>query len=212
MNTLIIQYLPSGETSRTRRLRQAFLKHVTGTVVTLDLLQNPPNFMTSDVKAILFKRSYLGESLNADERAVIGKNDHFLSLLRAADRVVFAYPMHNYSMPAIVKAFFDAVIIKGETFDLEGFNYRGLLGGKRALALITSGGVYEEGSDAAELDHCFKLQNILCRFVGFDQSEVISVQGTDMFPPEELEPRFDQAEQAIRDLCAAWYSEDRALV
>lgn len=204
MTTLIIHYLPSGENSRTRRLLQCFQAEVAGPVETLDLLETPPPFITREIKDVLFKRSYLGQTLTDAERVIVARNDRFLNALRAADHVVFAYPMYNYSMPACVKAFFDAVIIKGETFDFEDGAYRGLLTGKRALALITSGGIYEAGTPFADLDCCFKLHKTLCGFVGFDTADVISVQGTDMVPAEALEPRFVEAEQAIRSLCGEW--------
>lgn len=203
MKTLIIHYLPSAENSRTLRLLQAFRANIQGVVRELDLLENQPEFMTPAVKNALFKRSYAGQTLNATEQALVAKNDFFLAELRAADVVVFVYPMHNYGLPAIVKAFFDAVIIKDETFSFEDFTYRGLLTGRRALALITSGGIYEGPEGFSDMDCCFKLHNILCHFVGFDATDVISVQGTDMLPPDQLDARFAAAEHAIQDYCAA---------
>jgi FMN-dependent NADH-azoreductase len=57
--------------------------------------------------------------------------------LKSAEIVVVTFPMYNFSMPAIVKAWFDSVIQKGVTFG-EGISNVG----KRALTLISSGGVY----------------------------------------------------------------------
>lgn len=64
-----------------------------------------------------------------------------LTQFEAADQVVFIYPTWNWTVPAIVKAYMDLVIISGRTF---GYNnhgkQEGYLQSKHAILISTTGG------------------------------------------------------------------------
>ncbi len=67
-----------------------------------------------------------------------------LNLLRqfeAADQVIFIYPTWNWSVPAIVRAYMDLIIISGRTFgyDNQGKSV-GYLTDKQAILISTTGG------------------------------------------------------------------------
>ncbi len=67
-----------------------------------------------------------------------------LNLLRqfeAADQVIFIYPTWNWSVPAIVRAYMDLIIISGRTFgyDNQG-KAEGYLTSKQAILISTTGG------------------------------------------------------------------------
>ncbi len=71
-------------------------------------------------------------------------DDQALKLLRqfeACERIVFIYPTWNWSVPAIVRAYMDLIIISGRTF---GYNNRGKSEGylrdKQAILISTTGG------------------------------------------------------------------------
>jgi putative NADPH-quinone reductase len=66
--------------------------------------------------------------------------DKLIAQLKSADILVMAYPMHNFGTPAAVKAYLDAVIFKGETFEMG----KKLMSGKKALTFFTAGGIYSE--------------------------------------------------------------------
>lgn len=64
-----------------------------------------------------------------------------LTQFEAADQVIFIYPTWNWTVPAIVKAYMDLVIISGRTF---GYDNRGKQEGylqeKQAMLISTTGG------------------------------------------------------------------------
>ena len=202
--TLIVTYLPSGESSQTKRLLDSLIENISGRYHVIDLLQQTPFFLTPDRMRALIKRNYLGETLNSSEKAMVSRSDDYIRHLRQTKHLVLAYPMHNFSMPAIIKAFFDSVIIKGETFDVSDHQYTGLMKDKNGLALTTSGGCYDEKSGWNDYEHCFSLQEKIFDFLGYENNKVISVQGCDELPKEDIERRFKEAIEHLQKHVCNW--------
>lgn len=67
--------------------------------------------------------------------------DRYVTRLRAADAVVFVFPAWSYGVPAILKGFFDRVMLPGVAFELgPAGRVRPLLGNvRRLLAVVTYG-------------------------------------------------------------------------
>lgn len=64
-----------------------------------------------------------------------------LTQFETADRYVFIYPTWNWTVPAIVKAYLDLVLISGRTFGYDNRGKRvGYLGDKQAILISTTGG------------------------------------------------------------------------
>jgi NAD(P)H dehydrogenase (quinone) len=63
-----------------------------------------------------------------------------LDALLAADLVVFQFPLWWFSMPAILKGWFDRVFVSGAVYGRQHLFERGKLRGKRALLSVTTGG------------------------------------------------------------------------
>ena len=72
-------------------------------------------------------------------------NEH-LRQLQSADIVVIGAPTYNFTVPTQLKAWFDRVAVAGETFRYTDSGSEGLLGDKRVIVAIASGGHYEHGS------------------------------------------------------------------
>ena len=64
----------------------------------------------------------------------------------AADVIVLGVPMHNFSIPAPLKAWFDLISRAGKTFSYSDKGPKGLIpAGKEVVAIVSRGGVYGEG-------------------------------------------------------------------
>lgn len=65
----------------------------------------------------------------------------FLHQFEESDQIIFIYPTWNWSVPAILRAYMDLIIISGRTF---GYNNRGksvgYLSSKKAILISTTGG------------------------------------------------------------------------
>lgn len=114
------------------------------------------NFVLTDVKT---KLTNLGHEvdvidLNADNfNPVMTKDDlalfsrgeyhdklaeNYVERLVAADELVFIFPIWWYGEPAILKGFYDKVLLKGKTYDEVDHQLQGLLKSERATILTTA--------------------------------------------------------------------------
>ena len=75
------------------------------------------------------------------QNAALAMSDTLIAELEAADAIVLGIPMYNFSVPAALKAWIDQVARAGRTFRYTDNGLVGLLEGKKAYVVITSGGV-----------------------------------------------------------------------
>ncbi|NBV06853.1 MAG: hypothetical protein EBS06_06435 [Proteobacteria bacterium] len=202
MKTLIVKYLPSGVNSNTKKLLDLFLEQTKAqNIETIDLLKEQmPIFNEASIQAY-YKRNYGGQKLDVTEAKLLEKNDQLIAQLKSSDILVLAYPMHNFGMPAAVKAYFDAVIFNGETFEMG----KKMMAGKKALTLFTSGGIYSQ--DHFNLDYpnwntIDLLSRINFNFMGFDESEIIH---TSLRDPATQSERLVQSKEKISAIVSKWY-------
>jgi FMN-dependent NADH-azoreductase len=190
-----VSYLPRGERSATRRLLTAALASVGGRaeVDHLELATAIPDLFTPERLMDYIRRDYLGETLDAPARSRLAGMDALIRRLTAADAVILATPMHNFSFPAIVKAWFDAVMLKGHTWDIGPDGYHGLMTGRRALLLASSGGIYAD-TPAASWDHLVSLTKIEFGFLGYDPVEHVVAGGMNQLEEPAKTAALAQAE------------------
>lgn len=203
MKTLIIKYLPTGENSKTKKLLDLFVQEASGqTIETVDLLKEKmPLFDENSIQAY-YKRNYGGQKLNESEAKLLEQNDKLVAQLKSADVIVMAYPMHNFGMPAAVKAYLDAVVIKGETFDYG----QKMMAGKKVLTLFTSGGIYSENTfnfDYPNWNSIALMTKANFSFMGFDESEII---GTSLRDEATESERLNEAKSKISTIVKKWYN------
>lgn len=80
-----------------------------------------------------------------DQKAALALSDTLVEELRAADTILIALPIYNFSVPGALKAWIDLVCRAGLTFKYTENGPVGLLDGKRAIVAVASGGT-EVGS------------------------------------------------------------------
>lgn len=202
MKTLVVKYLPTGKESKTKKLLDLFLEEVKGQKIeTIDLLKEEiPMFDEHSIQAY-YKRNYNHQKLDAHEAKLLQKNDELAEQLKSADILVMAYPMHNFAMPAKVKAYLDAVILKGNTFEPG----QKKMEGRKALTLFTSGGIYGEEKVTLEYPNWNNLAftaKINFNFMGYDEAEVI---GTSLRDEKTAEKNLSDAHKKISAVVKKWY-------
>lgn len=182
---LAVTFFPRGEMSNTKKLYEEVKAQLgENELVELDLTQDKPELLDAVSTMAYVKRNYMGQELSAEEAASLATADRHREMIESADKVILAYPMWNFSVPAAVKAWFDEVAQAGKTFRMiEGGRYEGLLKGTKGLIIQTSGGVY----DAAPMnayDHATPLAKGIFEFMGIETSVV---SGGGMNPSMETE-------------------------
>lgn len=69
--------------------------------------------------------------------------------LKDSDVLVIGAPMYNFAIPSGLKTWFDHVLRAGETFHYSEAGPEGLVTGKKAIVVLSRGGLYSEGPMAA---------------------------------------------------------------
>ena len=108
-----------------------------------DLGANPPSIISED----WVNASFTPDADRTDaQHQVLAESDALISELQAADTLVIGLPMYNFGVPAAFKAWIDQVARARKTFQYTANGPEGLLHGKRAYVVVTSGGT-KTGSD-----------------------------------------------------------------
>ncbi len=132
----------------------------------------------------------MGVELNEVEQQIVASADVLVQQLLDADRIVFAFPMYNFSLPAAVKAWVDAVIQLGKTFTMTGEGaYAGLCHGKKALILMTTGGDFSQ-EPTKNMNFATPLMQTCLGFMGIE-SHVIAAYGLNQY--------MDRADDIVAD-------------
>lgn len=172
MKILIIKYLPSGEKSNTLKLLDHFKsKAQKHTIVEVDLIKTPPMVHNQWSMEAYKQRNFNGVELTDFQTAAIKPMDKLTEQFKSAALVVLATPMHNFSLPGIVKTYFDAVMQSGVTFKYVNGSPVGLMSGSKFLALYTSMGSYI--GSYGFMDNLKTILKIELDFMGFKNYELI---------------------------------------
>jgi len=189
--TLLVRYTPRTD-SNTAKLVETFIANVQGStdMTVLDLVDNPPPLLLEENLNALLKRNFMGMALNDTENKAVNSADILVQQLLETDRVVIAFPMYNFSLPAAVKAWIDAIIQQGETFSMSDDGvYEGLCQGKRALILMTTGGDFSQES-IKSMNFATPLIQTCMGFMGIE-SHCISAYGLNQY--------MDRADEIVKE-------------
>jgi FMN-dependent NADH-azoreductase len=92
----------------------------------------------------------------------------------AADAVVIAAPMYNFSIPTQLKAWIDRIAVAGKTFRYTEAGPEGLCGGKKLLIVSTSGGLHAGQPSSVGHEEYLKL---VFGFLGITDIEFVRAEG-----------------------------------
>jgi FMN-dependent NADH-azoreductase len=115
----------------------------------------------------------------AELRDVVQKHEADLSAstlaeFLAADAVVLAAPMYNFTIPTQLKAWIDRIAVAGQTFRYTEAGPEGLCGGKKVIIVSTSGGLHVgQPTGAAHEDYL----TVLLGFLGITDIEFVRAHG-----------------------------------
>jgi FMN-dependent NADH-azoreductase len=88
-----------------------------------------------------------------------------------ADHIATGTPVHNYNVPAVLKAYIDHIVRKGLT---PGYAGEGLVHGKACTILMASGGVYTEGSPIRDRDIATTYLRLILKVIGIEDVTVVA--------------------------------------
>ena len=113
---------------------------------------------------------------SAEEVQALARSNELTDEVLAADVLVLAAPMYNFTIPSTLKAWLDHVLRAGITFKYTPTGPQGLLTGKRAYVLTARGGIHA----GAGSDHQEPYLRQVMAFIGIHEVTFIHAEGLNM--------------------------------
>ncbi|MDQ1909884.1 FMN-dependent NADH-azoreductase [Paenibacillus sp. GD4] len=122
-----------------------------------------------------------GFDLTAEEKQGTDVVKRYLDQFLAADKIVIAFPLWNFTIPAQLVTYLHYLCQAGITFSYTPQGPVGLLSDKKVALLNARGGVYSEGP-MASLEMSLNYVQTILSFVGIKNVETVVVEGHGQFP------------------------------
>lgn len=159
------------------------------TIIEVDLFKEELPYLNANLINGGFKAAQ-GLDLTPEEQAAVNVADKYLNQFVAADKVVFGFPLWNFTIPAVLHTYIDYLNRAGKTFKYTSEGPVGLAGDKKVALLNARGGVYSEGPFAAA-EMSLNYVKTIMGFFGVTNFETVIVEGHNQFS--------DKAEQLIAE-------------
>ena len=108
--------------------------------------------------------------LTEDQQTKLTASAEILEEFLAQDKYVFITPLWNFSFPARMKSYLDALCVAGKTFKYTENGPQGLIEGKKALHIHSSGGIHGGA-------HAVGHMNDIMSFIGMKDMETLIIEG-----------------------------------
>ncbi|MFC4735005.1 FMN-dependent NADH-azoreductase [Bacillus daqingensis] len=146
----------------------------------LDLFEENLPYYDADKIHGMFKTAK-GLELTAEEQEAAELVKGYLDQFLKADKIVIAFPLWNFAVPAVLHTYFDYLCQAGTTFQYTENGPQGLLSDKRVVLLNARGGVYSEGA-AASMEMAVTYVETIMTFFGIEDRTSIVIEGHNQFP------------------------------
>jgi len=200
MNILYLTSSSRGSESYSKRVGQNVLDELlardpAATITVRDLAREPLPHIGDDFVAAI--RSPNGPQTD-EQRALLAQSDVLVDELFAADVIVIAAPMINFTIPSNLKTWVDYVARAGRTFRYSEKGPEGLVTGKQVIVVAARGGIYSGAGNALDFQVPY-LKGAL-GFLGMTDVEVLEVEGT-AYGPEAAEKAVAAATAKLHRQC-----------
>ena len=201
--TLVINYTPRIG-SYTKVLFDEFVELAKGKteIKHLDLAETPPDLLITQNLNLIMEWNMGKRNFSELELSILSNHRKLIEEVLEVDNIVLAFPIYNFTMPATVKAWIDAIVVNEKTFSFSpeaGFS--GLCNDKKALSIIVSGFDYNNSGNIKEYASSTIKQNY--DFMGIT-SEQISAFGVDQ-NRDQLNSILENAKFEIKALIDRWF-------
>lgn len=162
-----------GDYSQSNKLVEDFIKNVDQDKLTVrDLAANPLPVLDFAVATALRAT----EDLSQEQQAVVELSDTLIEEVKAADTLVIAAPMYNFTIPTQLKNWIDLIARAGVTFKYTENGVQGLIEGKKAIVVTTRGGIHKD----SPTDNVTPYLRTVLGFVGITDVEFVYAEALNM--------------------------------
>ena len=135
------------------------------------------------------------------QQAIAQESDPLLEEVEAADVIVIAAPMYNFSISSTLKAWIDHITRAGRTFRYTANGPEGLLKNKKVYVVTARGGIYTGESPAKAYDFQEPYLRAILGFNGLTDVTFIHVEAQKV-SPEAAEASIARARETVTELVA----------
>jgi FMN-dependent NADH-azoreductase len=195
------------ERSNSRALSRYFLErlreqHVDLEVDYLDLTVDTPPHVTEAFAIATYTPA--GQRTQA-MKATLASSDALCARLLAADALVFAMPMYNWSMPSAFKAFIDSVTRTSLTYVFEDDGRTvGQLGRQKVLFITSRGADLRSGTQYSSMDALTPALKAAFGFLGVADPTFVDAQPLQFADPEARIEALERARVELDAVAADW--------
>jgi len=168
----------SGDNSVSRAVAQEYVAtwqaaNPGGTVTYRDLAAAPPAHLDwTAVSAGMTPE----DQRTPEQNEAVKARQAYIGEVAAADEVLLAAPMYNFSIPSTLKSWIDQLVVPGLTLADE--TNPGLLHGKKITVLTSQGGSYGPGTPKEGWDHVTPYLAHVLESLGADDVQFVNVHMT----------------------------------
>jgi FMN-dependent NADH-azoreductase len=194
---LYIMCSPKGPASVCRTFGEELLaklvdRHPTAQIIQRDLAATPPPFVDAGFCAAIMDPDGTRAAAFAASETLIEELDH-------ADAVVIATPMHNYTAPAVLKAWVDQIVRIHRTFASTPAGKIGKLRDRPVYIVIASGGWFSGPSPTgtpAQPDFLTPYLRAILNTIGLFDIHFLTLEGVTR-GPEQRDRAFALAREQL---------------
>ncbi len=170
--------------------------------ITRNLGTNPPPHPTHAYT----KANYTPPEERTEEmQDVLKTSDELIDEMHAAQTLIVAVPMYNFSVPSTFKAYIDNIVRIGRTFfPAEAGGFTGSFGDKKAVFITARGAMYGEGSPIASLDLQIPWLKTVYGFMGLKELSFVNADGLDFGSLEHRTESMENARRRLKTLAETW--------
>lgn len=176
---LVVHSSPKSSQSVTRDLTAEFVEkwkahNPNGQIVQRDVGINPPPHLTEETIGGFYTPA---DQRSEEQNKALAVSDELIAELSAADEVVIASPMHNFTITSGLKTWIDQIARVGETFQYTETGPQGLLKDRPVYVITASGGDYRAHTPIAFLNHQDTYLKVALNFVGLQDIRLVQAAG-----------------------------------
>ena len=186
-NVLLVTSSIFGENSKSRAVAHDILERLEAADpsarVTVRETNAIPHFSGELLSALMTP----AEKRDAAQQRMVATADAMIEEIEAADTVVIAAPMYNFTIPSTLKAWLDHISRAGRTFRYTEKGPEGLLRGKKVYIAASRGGLYANGGPAASMDFQEPYLRGMLGFLGLTDVTFVYAEGLAISPESATE-------------------------
>lgn len=168
MNVLVLRSSILAGNSQSNQLVDYFIKQLSGNITERDLGANPLPYY--DRNAATGTR---GTPETAEQQAALALSNELIDEVNNSEVLVFGVPMYNLGIPAQLKTYIDFLYRAGVTFRYTENGPEGLVKGKKAVVILSSGGFYQ----GTALDLAKGYLQAALNFIGITDVQFVYAEG-----------------------------------